>query len=97
MESVLNIKSLWIYSSNSSTISAHGANCSNAGSIGICSSNGSIIDVRNAIIQNQTTGTRIYVYQGSHIEATGINTTGGTVPVFNQAVNTLTANGIIYQ
>ena len=44
------------------------------------------------------TGTvRVLVADGSHIEATGIDTTGGTVAVFSQAVNTLTGNGIIYQ
>ena len=51
-----------------------------------------------AIIQNQTTGTsRVRVIDGSHIEASGINTTGGTVTALSQTANTLTGNGIIYQ
>ncbi len=81
-----------------STINAGGANCSNAGTSGIAAWSGSTINAYQAIINNQITGTsRIRVIDGSHIEAFGINTTGGTVPVFSQAVNTLTQNGIIYQ
>ncbi len=81
-----------------STISANGANCSNAGTYGITAAESSTISAYSAIVQNQTTGTaRISVNDGSTIEATGIITTGGTVPVFSQAVNTLTDNGIIYQ
>ena len=83
---------------DASTINANSANCSNAGSSGIASSNASTINVNSAIIQNQTTGTaRVVVDTGSHIEAAGINTTGGTSPVLNQTANVLTANGIIYQ
>ena len=81
-----------------STINARNANCSNAGSNGIFASAGSTINAITAIIQNQTTGSaRLLIIDGSHIEATGIITTGGTVPVFSQAVNTLTGHGIIYQ
>ncbi len=87
-----------IFALNNSIVNAYGANCSNAGTHGIFSQYGSTINALDAIVQNQTTGSvRIAVHTGSHIEATGINTTGGTVPVFSQAVNTLTANGIIYQ
>ena len=86
-----------IYADQRSTINANGANCSNAGSNGISASTGSSINAYGAIIQNQTTGTaRIKVGAGSHIVAFGIDTTGGTVPVFSQAPNTLTALGIIY-
>ncbi len=87
-----------IVAQNVSTINADGANCSNAGSHGIAAEEGSTINAVLAIIQNQTTGTtRIRVAAGSTINAYGINTTGGTVPVFSQAVNTLTGAGIIYQ
>ena len=87
-----------IYASNSSTINAISANCSSAGTYGIIASNSSTINAYGAIVQNQTTGTaRVVVQDGAHIEATGIDTTGGTVPVFNQAINTLTSHGIIYQ
>ena len=81
-----------------STINAGSANCSNAGTHGIYALASSTINADSAIIQNQITGSaRIRTDNGSHIVATGINTTGGTVPVFSQAVNTLTGNGIIYQ
>ena len=90
-----------IHASNGSIVNASGANCSNpgnAGGAGIQASNSSTVNAQGAIIQNQTLGlARVRVLDGSHIEATGINTTGGTVVVFNQAVNTLTGNGIIYQ
>ena len=87
-----------IAASNASTINAIGANCSNAGTNGIYAGGASTVNAYGAIIQNQTIGTsRVAVVEGSHIEATGIDTTGGTVTVFNQAVNTLTGNGIIYQ
>lgn len=80
-----------------STINAGGANCSNDGDVGIIAQYGSTIVALNAIVRNQTTGTaRILVADGSHIEASGIDPTGGTVAVFSQAVNTLTSNGIIY-
>lgn len=87
-----------ITASSSSIIEADSANCSNAGAHGIVSNGGSTVTAYGALVQNQTTGTaRIIVSIGSHIEAAAINTTGGTVTTFNQAVNTLTANGIIYQ
>ena len=87
-----------IYVVSGSTINARSANCSNAGTNGIYANEGSTISASLALIQNQTTGTaRVRAENGSHIEATGINTTGGTVAVFSQAVNTLTGNGIIYQ
>ncbi len=81
-----------------STITAHFTNCSNAGTYGISAETCSTINAYGSTIQNQTTGTaRIRVTAGSTVEATGINTTGGTVAVFSQAVNTLTGSGIIYQ
>jgi len=81
-----------------SIINATGANASNAGTYGFFASDGSTINAVSAIIQNQTTGTsRVRVQDGSHIEAAGINTTGGTVPALNQTANTLTGSGIIYQ
>ena len=87
-----------IVASNAGTVNASGANCSNAGANGIYAGTGSTVNAYVVIIQNQTTGTaRVRVQDGSHIEATGINTTGGTVTVFSQAINTLTQNGIIYQ
>lgn len=87
-----------IYAGRSSTINAQGANCSNSGTYGIHAAVASTINANGAIIQNQTTGpTRVIVSVGSHIEATGINTTGGTVTALSQAVNTLTGYGIIYQ
>ena len=87
-----------IYANASSTINAQSANASNAGSIGICAANGSRINAQSAIIQNQTTGpSRIRVADGSHIEATIINTSGGTAPALSQTANTLTDGGIIYQ
>ena len=88
-----------IYASNGSIIEASDSNCNNAEVHGIVSSGLSMISAINAIIQNQTSGvgTRLAVYGGGCIEATGINTVGGTDPVFNQAANTLTSNGIIYQ
>lgn len=55
------------------------------------------INASSAIIQNQTTGdARVKVIYGGTINAVGIDTTGGTIPVFSQPVNTLTQNGIIY-
>ena len=69
-----------------------------AGSAGIYASTGSTINAQRAVIQNQTTGAvRVGVQDGSHIEASNINTTGGTVTALNQTANTLTSNGIIYQ
>lgn len=87
-----------IFASKASTVNAAIANCSNAGEIGIHARHGSMVNANGAIIQDQTTGTaRVNVLHGSHILATEIDTTGGTVPVFSQAVNTLTSSGIIYQ
>ena len=87
-----------IFAVYASTINASGANCSNAGTHGIVAVHASTINAVSAIIQNQTTGTaRVSVMYGSCISASGIDTTGGTVAVFSQAVNTLTAQGIIYQ
>lgn len=86
-----------INANRGSIINADSANCSNAGAGGINAARGSTINAVLAIIQNQTTGTsRASVIEGSHIAATAINTTGGTVPVFNQAVNIVTVQGIIY-
>ena len=86
-----------IIAQNGSTINASGANCSNAGAHGIIAQNGSTINANGAIVRNQTTvSARVLVQDGSHIEASGIDPTGGTAPVFSQAVNTLTSNGIIY-
>ena len=65
---------------------------------GVISNNFSRINADNAIIQNQTVGNhRFVVFNGSTITTKGINLTGGTVSVLNQATNTLTANEIIYQ
>lgn len=87
-----------IIATNSSTINAKGANCSNAGTYGIFANEASTINAVLAKVQNQATGTsRVRVQAGSHIEAYGVDAAGGTVPAFSQAVNTLTANGIIYQ
>ena len=87
-----------IYAANNSTINANNTNASNAGACGIIANGVGIIGAYGAIIQNQTTGTsRVKVQDGSHIEASGINTTGGTVPALSQAANTLTGQGIIYQ
>ena len=84
--------------SSGSTISAYGANASGAGTHGMVASSGSTISAYGAVIQNQSSANaRIAVYDGSTIEASNINTTGGTSTVFSQTVNTLTSNGIIYQ
>ena len=87
-----------ISAQSGSIVNAYSVNCSNAGATGIYAHGGSTVNAVNAIIKNQTTGdARIKVLTGSHIEAGGIDVTGGTVPVFSQTVNTLTPNGIIYQ
>lgn len=87
-----------IYALDGSTINARNANCSNAGACGVIAYHHGIINAIYVIVQNQTTGTfRVFVAAGSTINAYGIDTTGGTVAVFNQAVNTLTNNGTIYQ
>ena len=86
-----------IYAGGASVILANSANCNNAVGLGIHSQVCSTISANGATIQNQTTGTvRILVGEGSTIEALGINVDGGTIPVFSQAANTLTARGIIY-
>lgn len=87
-----------IYAATGSIINARNSNCSNAGTYGIYAVEGAVINAYGAIIQNQTTGTAMVgVTNCGHVEATTIITTGGTVAVFSQAANTLTANGIIYQ
>ncbi len=92
-----NAGSYGIIAQYGSTINATSANCSNAGDVGIIAQYGSTIVALNAIVRNQTTvSARVLVQDGSHIEASGIDPTGGTAPVFSQAVNTLTSNGIIY-
>lgn len=89
--------SVGILAARSSTINANGANCSGAGANGIYATECSIINAYIAIIQDQSTGTaRISAAFGSHIQANNIITTGGTTPIFSQAANTLTFNGIIY-
>lgn len=93
-----NAGSIGIIATEGSTINAINANCSNAGSIGIDASFNSTINAYGAIVQNQTTGTaRVRVRYASHIAVVGIDLSGGTVPAFSQAVNTVTGNGIIYQ
>ena len=87
-----------IFAHSGSTINANNTNCSNAGAYGIFAANSSTISAVSAIVQNQTTGNaRVLVSAGSTINVYGIDATGGTVPVFSQAVNTLTGSGIIYQ
>ena len=93
-----NAGSFGIFAGYGSIVNASSANCSNAGVYGMYLYASATVNANNAIIQNQTTGTaRIYISLGSHIVATGINTTGGTVPALSQTANTLTAQGIIYQ
>ena len=78
-------------------INASGANCSNAGGIGISAGNNSTVDAVLSSVKDQTTGTsRVRVREGSCVSTQGIVTTGGTVAVFSQTVNTLTTHGIIY-
>lgn len=87
-----------ILAGQGSNINAFFSNASNAGSAGVYASSCSTINAYGVIIQNQTTGTaRVVVNEGSTIDASAINTTGGTVPALSQAANTLTGNGIIYQ
>ena len=81
-----------------STVNAESANCSGAGYNGIYATRGSTVNANNALVKDQTSeGARIHVSTGSTISAHGIDTTGGTSPVFNQTKNTLTSAGIIYQ
>ena len=94
----INARVYGILADTNSTINAVYANCSNAGTNGIIANNSSTISVNYSIVQNQTTGSsRVKCNAGSNISANSINTSGGTVPVFSQAVNTLTGAGIIYQ
>ena len=87
-----------IYAGYSSTINAERANASSAGQYGIIASRTSTINALNALVRNQSSGLNcIAVLEGSMVDASGIDNTGSTVPAFNQAVNTLTGNGIIYQ
>ena len=86
-----------IFAAFGSIISANGANCSNAGDSGIHALEASTISANGAKVRNQTTGTsRVRVGEGSFINANSLDASGGTVPIFSQAVNTLTNNGIIY-
>ena len=90
--------SVGIYAVTGSTINAQSANASGAGASGIVATNSSTINAHVAFVQNQSNGeTRIAVYEGSTIEASAINATGGTSTVLSQTANTLTASGIIYQ
>ena len=93
-----NVTNTGILAYGSSTINARGANCSNAIKYGIAASVSSTINAHEAIVKNQTYGyARVAVAAGSTINVHTIDTTGGTVTAFSQALNTLTENGIIYQ
>ena len=70
------------------SIVAFGANLSDAGGRVINAGSGTQVFARNAI----TTGGDITLFQGSLIDANGISGS----PVFSQAVNTVTSNGIIF-
>ena len=86
-----------IHALEASIVSANNANCSNAGVYGIRAGQASIISANGAKVRNQTTGTsRVRVGEGSFINANLLDASGGTVPIFSQAANTLTNNGIIY-
>jgi len=87
-----------IEASRGSTINARSANASSAGTNGIYANEGSAINAAFALIQNQSSASpRIRATNGSTIDASNINTTGGTSTVLSQAANTLTGDGIIYQ
>lgn len=87
-----------IYADSAAIICANRINASNAGSVGIRAVGCSIISAYTSIVQNQTTGSScISVAAGGTVAATGVDTTGGTVPALSQMANTLTGNGIIYQ
>ena len=93
-----NAGSIGILAVYNAKVDAAGSNASNAVNYGVYADNCSTIDITGATIQNQTTGSsRIRVNYGSHIVASGINTSGGTVPALSQTANTLTGSGIIYQ
>ena len=79
-----------ILADRSSTINAEFANASGAGIHGIYAANGSLINAIGADASGAGTH-GIYVYGGSLINADGAT---GTL---NQAKNTLTVNGIIFQ
>jgi len=79
-----------IYATRSSTINAHGANASRAGTYGIYAGRGSTINAYGADASGAGTY-GICANLGSTINANGAT---GTL---NQAKNTLTANGIIFQ
>lgn len=86
-----------ILAGGGSTINAYGANASNAGDIGILADGASTVNAQNALVQNQTSGpARVAVFNGSIVNARGLNATGGTVPALIQTANTLTGSGIIF-
>ena len=87
-----------VYAIQGSEISIVGGTVNSFTRYGVISNQFSRVNATNVIIQNQTVGNhRFATFLGSTILANGINVTGGTVPALNQAANTLTANGIIYQ
>ena len=87
-----------IYAQFCSKINARSANASGAGTTGIFANEGATINAALSFIQNQSSDSpRISTNNGSHIEASSINTTGGTSTVLSQTANTLTGSGIIYQ
>lgn len=79
-----------IFAARSSTINAYGADASGAGSIGIYAAHGSTISAEGANASGAGS-VGIYAAHGSLINA--VDATG----TLNQAKNTLTANGIIFQ
>lgn len=79
-----------IYASSGSIVNANGANASGAVGRGIYAHTGSTINARNANA-SMTAGNGISIDFGSTINASGAT---GTL---SQAVNTITANGIIFQ
>ena len=79
-----------IFAARGSTINAEGANASGAGTYGICAVRSSTINAYSADASGAGTY-GIYAAHGSTINAIGVT---GTL---NQAKNTLTANGIIFQ
>ena len=87
---VKNAGSIGIFAYRSSIINADGADASGAGTYGIYAVHGSTIDADSADASGAG-DYGIYAYRGSLINAVGAT---GTL---NQAKNTLTANGIIFQ
>ena len=87
---VKNAGAYGIFATRSSTINAEGVNASGAGSYGIYAYHGSTINANGANASGAGTY-GICAYRGSLINADGAT---GTL---NQAKNTLTANGIIFQ